>query len=74
MQDTGSFSSQKELGFSFIKRAEVSIEEANIAIGPNYNSETGEDFYVLALYDYSFPDANEIIKANIIYYKVPLKD
>lgn len=147
VQDTGSFSSQKELGFSFIKSAEVSIEEANIAIsvspttkefilkgvngfkvtaysndndknfdddwdpkflpppnpahtsdfrfepellgdsvlyfnkdryfiaiGPNYNSETGEDFYVLALYDYSFPDANEIIKANIIYYKVPLKD
>lgn len=40
-----------------------------IAVGPNYNPETGDDFYALTLKEKSTVDASGHLKATIIYYK-----
>ncbi|MBO4829358.1 MAG: hypothetical protein J5534_08015, partial [Fibrobacter sp.] len=40
-----------------------------IVIGPNFNENTGEDFYAVTLKTKGVPDANGAIALEIIYYK-----
>lgn len=40
-----------------------------VAIGPNYNPETGEDFYAVTLKEKQNKDANGVMRVTIIYYK-----
>lgn len=40
-----------------------------VVVGPNFNQDTGEDFYALTLKEKQNKDANGVMKATVIYYR-----